>query len=133
MQMVGRCRAAGAEVILCTPNSIYEGDAARPTAGLAAYAETVRQVGREAQVPVADCHAAYEAIRARDPRAWMGLMSETIHPNMRGHKVFAEEVARVISGRDVSLGDVPPLRPGFPHCLERLAGGHPLRVTAMCR
>jgi hypothetical protein len=62
----------------------------------------------------------------------MGLMSETIHPNMRGHKVFAEEVARVISGRDVSLSDVPPLRPGLPHCLERLAGGHPLRVTAMC-
>ena len=130
-QIVDRCRAGGAEVILCTPNSIHDGDPARPASKLASYADLVREVGGEAQVPVADCYAAYESIRARDARAWMMLMSETIHPNMRGHRVFAEEVAWVISGHRVSLRDVPPLLPGLPHCLERLDAGKPLRVTAM--
>jgi acyl-CoA thioesterase I len=130
-EIVSRCRGVGAEVVLCTPNSVYPEDGARPMPKLAAYADLVRALGQELGVPVSDVFAAYEGIRARDSRAWMALMSETIHPNMRGHKVIAEEVAWTISGRRVSLREVGPLLPGLPHVLARLQAGEPVRVIAM--
>jgi lysophospholipase L1-like esterase len=130
-QIVSRSRAAGAEVILMTPNSVYPNDAARPPLKVAEYAEVVRQVGRAMNVPVADCYQAYETIHAIDRRAWYELMSETIHPNMRGHKLFAEEVAWTISGRHLWLDALPPLKPAFPRVLSRLRAKQPLRVIAM--
>ena len=129
--IITRCRSAGAEVVLCTPNSIYPEDGARPAAKLAAYAESVRRVGAQEHVPVADCYRTYEQTRERDRLAWMLLLSETIHPNMRGHKVFAEEVAEVVAGRPVSVQDVPPLTPAIPHTLGLLARGEKIRVIAM--
>jgi lysophospholipase L1-like esterase len=130
-QIVQRCRGQAAEVVLCTPNSIYPEDGARPVERLAEYAEIVRAIGATQGVPVADCYGAYEAVRAADRRAWMGLMSETIHPNMRGHKVFAEEVAWVISGRRVWLHDVPPVSPCLTGTRERIDRGEVVKVVAM--
>ena len=130
-QIIQRCRDQAAEVVLCTPNSIYPEDEARPVERLAAYAEIVRAVGATQGVPVADCYRAYEAIRAADRRAWMGLMSETIHPNMRGHKVIAEEVAWVVSGRRVWLRDVAPVSPCLTRTRERMDRGEVVKVVAM--
>ncbi|MBM3497659.1 MAG: hypothetical protein FJX74_03205 [Armatimonadetes bacterium] len=130
-QIVQRCRDQGADVVLCTPNSIYPQDQARPVERLAEYAEIVRSVGATEAVPVADCYRAYEAIRAADRRAWMGLMSETIHPNMRGHKVIAEEVASVVSGRRAWLRDVPPLSPCLARTRERVDRGEVVKAVAM--
>ncbi len=129
--IVARCREAGAEVVLCTPNSIYAEDAGRPTQRLAEFAEIVRDVGAELDAPVADCFAAYEQLRQRSPSAWKLLMSETIHPNMHGHKLFAEEMAEVISGRPVSVQDVGPIMPAIPHATGLLAAGKPIKVVAM--
>lgn len=130
VEIVERCRDIGAEVVLMTPNSIYPEDPRRPVNRLAEFAHIVRDVGAELNVPVADCYKAYEDVRARNPRAWMLLMSETIHPNMNGHKLFAEEVACVISGRRVSLNDVPPPTPAIPKTLKLLAEGQTAKVIA---
>lgn len=130
-EIVRRCTATGTEVVLCTPNSIYDEDPGRPLERLAAYAGIVREVATTLGVPVADHFAVYEGIRRRDERAWAELMSETIHPNMRGHKAMAEEVAWVISGRRVALDDVGPLLPGLPRTLECLQTGQPVQVLAM--
>lgn len=128
-QIVDKCRAAGAEVVLCTPNSIGE-DPSRPIDKLRAHADIVRRLATELQVPLADCFAAYEAVTQRDPRQWSALMSDKIHPNMRGHKLFAELMAETITGRKVSLADVAPL-PGLPHVAAKLAANEPLRIVAM--
>ena len=130
-EIVQRCRGVGAEVVLCTPNSVYPEDSARPVAKLAAYAQIVRDVAAEQRAPLADCYQAYEDVRARDRRAWMALMSETIHPNMRGHKLFAEVVAQVVSGKRVSLDDEPPPFPALPRTLSLLAKHQPVKVLAM--
>jgi len=129
--IVRRCRGVGAEVMLCTPNSIYPEDARRPVERLAAFAEMVRVVAGEMAVPLVDCYAAYEATRAKDRRAWMLLMSETIHPNMNGHKAFAEQIAFVLSGKRVALGDVRPLEPSIPHTLALLSQDKPIKLIAM--
>lgn len=130
-EIVRRSRDRGAEVILMTPNSIYPDDPRRPPSRVVQYVEIVRQVGRELGVPVADCFRAYEDIRDIDRRAWIQLMSDTIHPNMRGHKLFAEEVAWTLSGRRVSLADLPLLQPGLPKTVSRLQGQQPVNVIAM--
>lgn len=128
-QIVGKCRVAGAEVVLCTPNTIGT-DPSRPMDKLRAHADIVRRLATELQVPLADCFAAYEAVGQRDPRECTALMSDNIHPNMRGHKLFAELMAETITGRKVSLADVGPL-PGLPHVAAKLAANQPLRIVAM--
>jgi lysophospholipase L1-like esterase len=130
-EIVARARKAGAEVVLCTPNSIYPEDQRRPAERLAAYAETVRAVAAEMSVPLADCYRAYEDLRAKDPVEWKLLMSETIHPCMNGHKLFAEVIAETISGKRVSLDDVPPPTPSLSFTFDRLSKNQPVAMIAM--
>jgi acyl-CoA thioesterase I len=129
--IVKRSRDRGAEVVLMTPNSIYPDDPRRPPARVAQYVEIVRQAGRELAVPVADCFRAYEDIRDIDRRAWVQMMSDTLHPNMRGHKLFAEEVAWTLTRRRVSLEHLPLLEPGLPRTISRLQRQQPVKVVAM--
>lgn len=127
-QMCNRCREAGAEVLLCTQNSIIAG---RSPKTLAEFTQAVHEVGQELKLPVADCHKAYEAARARDAREWSLLMSDEIHPNMDGHKLFASVIARVITGKEDTLKDVGPPLPAIPRTLSLLKASKPIRVLAM--
>lgn len=128
--MIHRCREAGAEVVLCTLNSVYPNQP-RPMPVVSEYSEIVREVARENAVPLADCFRAYEAVRSENPTAWKLLMNEDIHPGMEGHKLFAETVAKVISGKPVSLADVPPPTDALKFSLARLRAGQPVSVIAM--
>ncbi|MFH1266386.1 MAG: GDSL-type esterase/lipase family protein, partial [Planctomycetota bacterium] len=105
--IVARARAGGAAVVLCTPNSVYP-NPTRPMDRLARFARVVRDVAADLSVPLADCFAEYEEVRREDVTRWRLLMSETIHPGMNGHKLFAEVIAQKISGRRVSLADEAP-------------------------
>ncbi len=130
-QIIEGIRRRGAEVVLMTPNPVYADDPARPPERVAEYAQVVREAGRELGVPVADCFRSFGSVRSVEPRAWEGLMSDSIHPNMRGHELIAEEAALVISGRRLALGDLPPRSPALPRTLSKLRAGLPVRVIAM--
>lgn len=127
-QMCVRCHDAGAAVLLCTQNSIIAG---RPPKTLAEFTQAIHEVGQELKLPVADCHKAYESVRARDALEWSLLMSDEIHPNMDGHKLFASVIARVITGKEEKLKDVGPPLPAIPRTLSLLKAGKPIRVLAM--
>ena len=131
VSIVQQCRGAGSEVLLMTSNAILPEDARRPEGRLEEFVQIVRDVGRELKAPVADCYRAYADVRRASRRAFGEIMSDTIHPNMRGHKIFAEEVAYAISGRRVSLSDVMPPVPAIPKTLDLLKRGVPVRVLAM--
>ena len=128
--IVDRCRASGAAVVLCTPNSVYP-NPTRPTERLAQFAQIVRDVAGDMSVRLADCYAAYEAIRRKDVTEWRLLMSETIHPSMNGHKQFAEVIAESISGQEVSLADVEPPADALRFTRKRLGEKQPVDVIAM--
>lgn len=128
--IVKRCRGAGAAVILSTPNSVYN-NPVRPTDRLADYAQAVREVARELHVPLADCYRAYEEVRTREPLAWKLLMSETIHPSLNGHKLFAEVMAETVCGKRVSLADVEPPPDSLRFTLACLRTGKPVSLIAM--
>ncbi|MDB6093796.1 MAG: hypothetical protein JWM32_1358 [Verrucomicrobia bacterium] len=130
-QIVERIRANGGEVLLMTPNWISPGDANRPVIKVADFAQIMREIGREMNAPVADASRAFQAVELTDHRAWLGLMSDTIHPNLRGHRLFAEEAVRTLTGKRVVLDDLPVLEPGLPWILARLKAKEPVRVVAM--
>lgn len=130
VELVQRCHAAGAEVLLCTPNSVLA-TPARPVPKLAEYCAAIRQVAAVEQVPLCDVYATYEAIRARDPRAWRLLLSDEIHPNMDGHKLTAETLSQAITGQCVSLREIGPPRPALPKTRSLVEAGQPVRVLAM--
>ncbi len=130
-QIVERLRQRGATVVLATPNHVSAGDANRPPWKVADYAQIVREVGRELNVPVADPHRVFQSVQSVDHRAWLRLMSDAIHPNLRGHRLLAEEMVLALTGRRVPLTDLPPLVPGLPRLLGQLQAGETVRVVAM--
>ena len=98
IEIVKRCRAAGAEVVLCTPSNVYTNEG-RPPQRLAQYAQTTRDIAKEMSVPLVDFYQAYEDLKKNHRMDWALMMSEVIHPNMNGHRLFAEMIAEKISGK----------------------------------
>lgn len=129
-QIIQRCRDAGAEVVLCTQNSIVNSPQ-RPVTKLAAYSQAIRDLAKAESLGLADCHVAFEAVRAKDELEWNLLLSDAIHPNMDGHKLFAETIAKTITGKDMSLRDVGPPPSPLAHTLKLLAEGKPVTVFTM--
>lgn len=130
--IIQKCRGVGAEVMLCTPNGVYE-SAQRPILRIADYLAVIKRVGQEQKVPIADCWQAYDSVRKAEQGAldFAFLMSDEIHPNMSGHKLTAETIAHAISGKKVSLSDVGPLFPSIPRTRAALKSGGRLTVLAM--
>ncbi|AGA26754.1 GDSL-type esterase/lipase family protein [Singulisphaera acidiphila] len=129
-EIVAQCQRAGVEVLLCTPNNVITtGD--RPTPKLLMYCDVVREVGQRLNVPVCDVYAELEAQRERDGLAWRLGMSDEIHPNMDGHKRIAETISHAMTGKAVTLADVPLLTPFLPRTAARLKEGQPIRIIAM--
>ena len=129
-EIVARCRAINAQVVLCTPNAVIDtGD--RPRAKLELYCEGLRKVAKELNAPVCDQYAAGEAQRKGDAWKWRLTLSDAIHPNMAGHKLMAEELCKTIAGRSASLADVSPPSPALKKTLALLKEKKPVRVLAM--
>lgn len=105
--IAARCREAGAKVVLCTPNSVIE-TGGRPRAKLARYCDVIRATAKDLALPLCDQNAAGEAMRSRDAWAWRLLFSDEIHPNMDGHRRMAEELSRTLTGKSITLDDIPP-------------------------
>lgn len=128
--IVERCRDIGADVVLATPNNVINSDS-RPTAKLIDYCDVVREVARQQNVRLCDCYREFDAFRAHDHFDWRLLMSDAIHPNMDGHEQIARQLARVITGKRISLADVAAPQPAITHTLSLLGQGNPIRVLAM--
>jgi lysophospholipase L1-like esterase/pimeloyl-ACP methyl ester carboxylesterase len=129
-QIIQRCRAANAEVVLCTQNNIVDSPQ-RPVARLAEYSQAIRDLAKAESLGLADCFAAFEAVRAKDELAWNLLLSDAIHPNMDGHKLFAETIAKTITGQQISLHEEPPPPNPLAHTFKLLGEGKPVTVLAM--
>lgn len=106
-EIVARCRAAGAEVLLVTPNNIVDSPS-RVTAKLVTYCDAVRELAVEENVALADVYQRFDAERQFDAFQWQQWMSDAIHPNMDGHQAVATALARSITGMKISLSDVEP-------------------------
>lgn len=104
-QTIVRCRKAGAEVILCTllpiipepyftrhPKEFYDAEGGLEKI-LLRYRATAMEVGKELKVPVVDLYK----ILGKD-LTLLRPAPDGVHPNARGAKVIAQEIAKAISG-----------------------------------
>lgn len=130
LSLTEKCRAGGAEVILCTPNGIME-NPGRPRDRLKHYCQRISETAREVSAPLCDVYQAYETLRTLDPRSWRLLFSDEIHPNMDGHRLTARLLAQTISGEESPLDSEGPPDPATPKCLARRDSGEELRILAM--
>lgn len=124
-----RCLAGGAAVVLCTPNSVYE-NPVRPNERLAQYSQAVRDVATDLELTLVDCFTKWQEVRESEPARWMLLMSDTIHPNMNGHKLFAELITKALTAKDVSLDETLPLNDSLQHTFDKLAAGLSIKLVA---
>jgi lysophospholipase L1-like esterase len=129
-EIIRRCRAIDAEVVLCTQNSIVESPQ-RPGVKLAEFTQAIRDIAKAESLPVADCFAAFESVHSMDALEWNLLLSDPIHPNMAGHKLFAETIVQTITSQKTSLADIGPPLPALSHTLTLLKAGQPIKVLAM--
>ncbi len=130
-QIVQKAQSIGSEIILMTPNAVAANDPIRPPDKLRDFANVVREVARENNLILVDTYQIYEDIRKNNPPEWIRLMSDPIHPNMRGHRLFASIIGEAISGQKIALPNLPDLRPGLPRLKALLEGKQPVRISAM--
>src|SRR5262249_19832341 len=98
---------------------------------LAEITRVIVDLAKEHKLGVADCHAAYATAKTKNAADWRLLLSDEIHPNMDGHKLLAETIAKAITGKAVSLKDAAPPTPAIPRTLALLKKGEPIKVLAM--
>lgn len=127
--LVTRCRERGSQIVLCTPNAVID-TTGRPIDTLVSYCEIIRDVGERMSVRVCDQYRAGTRLKTRAPLTWRLTLSDEIHPNMDGHKRMAEELCDTISGKTISLENVPPSS-SLSHVKELLLKRTTVKVLAM--
>lgn len=100
-EVIGKCRDAGATVVLCTPTVIGEKlDGANSLdKKLDQYSEISRKVAKELKLPLCDLRVAFiEHIQANNKdNADKGVLtSDRVHLNQAGNKFVAETMLKVI-------------------------------------
>ncbi len=129
-EIIYRCQKNGAEVILCTPNSVIS-TSGRPSQKLIDYCNVVRKVAKEKNVALCDTYNQFESVRKKNYINWRLKLSDEIHPNMAGHKLIAESISNTISGKKVSLDDVDPPFPAISKTKELLKDSKTVSILAM--
>ncbi len=129
-EIVQKCRAIGAEVVLATPNNVTT-TSARPTQKLIQYCDAVREVAAEMNVTLCDTYRELDAVRGHADFDWQMLMSDPIHPNMDGHRRLATTLAQSITGLRVSLDNTFPQNSAIESTLSLLKNGQPVHILAM--
>ncbi len=130
IEIISKCRKAGTEVILCTPNSTITTDG-RPSEKLDSYCAVVRAVSKEQDVILCDTFQAFDKVKNEDYRTWRLKLSDEIHPNMAGHKLIAEQISKTITQKTVSLNEIDPPFPAIKKTIKLLQEKKPVKILAM--
>ena len=85
------------EIIIHTPNTIIPNSDTRREQELPAIVEEIRAIGKEYNLMVIDHYAEYSKARTDDPRRTYSWMSDSIHPNVMGHKAFARLIFKELN------------------------------------
>ena len=98
-EVIGKCQAAGARVLVCTPSVIGEkpNGANSLDAKLDQYSDLSRQVAKEMNVPVCDLRKAFlDYLQTHNPdKQEKGILTgDRVHLNAAGNKFVAKTILR---------------------------------------
>ena len=99
--VVGKCQAAGATVVLCTPTVIGEKTDGKNGLDdkLDAYSDITRTLAKELKLPLCDLRKAFKdhlATHNKENKAQGVLTGDRVHLNDAGNKFVAEQMLSVI-------------------------------------
>ena len=92
-------------VLLHTMNPIWE-SAKKDRGDLPFYVEAVREIASQRKLPVIDHYSYWQQKLAEDPRRSFGWMDDEIHPNSRGHCIFARMIFKNLKMWDMNKSKV---------------------------
>lgn len=100
-EVIGKCTAAGARVILCTPTVIGElpGGANKLDGKLDEYADISRKVAKELTIPLCDLRKAFvEHLKEnnKDKQEKGILTSDRVHLSEAGNKLVAQSILKTL-------------------------------------
>lgn len=103
-EVIGKCRDAGATVVLCTPTVIGEkNDGANALdAKLDQYSDISRKIAKELKLPLCDLRAAFvEHLKAHNKdNAEKGVLtSDRVHLNLAGNEFVAKTMLKVLGSQ----------------------------------
>ena len=111
LYFIKKLREQHARVILMTPNPARWSDNVKRIWGKppydisdpmgfnllnSEYAESVRQLGKKAKVPVVDIYKLFLDYHRKNGRSMDKLLTDGIHPNDRGHRLIASALLPVV-------------------------------------
>ncbi len=91
--MIAQAKAAGARVILLTPTPETGAKLDDPTDLLNQHAEQIRRLARENSVALVDSLVEFQT-RLRAGESLESCMSQSNHPNRKGHEIVAAELLK---------------------------------------
>ncbi|MFN0051309.1 MAG: SGNH/GDSL hydrolase family protein, partial [Planctomycetales bacterium] len=123
--LIGQTRASGALPVVCTQNEIlYAAADGKLRRALPHYMARALRVARREGAPAVDCFARWKGL-ATVPDLLINRLNDAIHPNLSGHRLFAQEIVGAlwpdavqfatdeIRSSSVDLADLQPcLLPG---------------------
>ena len=100
-EVIGKCRDAGATVVLCTPSVIGEktGGANTLDAKLDQYSEISRKLAKELKLPLCDLRQAFlDQLKTNNKdNAEKGILtSDRVHLNQNGNEFVAETILKTL-------------------------------------
>ncbi len=103
-KIVRSLKAKNVRVILMTPNQLaYDGDAKWRNLLLGQYAQVVREVARDEQVPLIDVWNLYAEYVSAPGKAIRDLLLDFEHPNAIGHRLVANALLVQVTDRKINL------------------------------
>ena len=103
--MIAKAKAAGVKVILLTPTPDTSAKLGDPNDPLNQHAQQIRALARRNGVALVDSLACFEE-RIRNGEPLDGLMSQSNHPNRKGHDVVATELLRWFPGLPATVNPI---------------------------
>jgi len=106
-EIVDRCLAAGAKVLLLTSTPIYENLNSPENKKLAAYNDFLRQLAKEKKILLCDLNKAFTALYKKKLTKKRLLTIDGVHMNPRGNRLMAREIAKALgaSWREIAQAE----------------------------
>jgi lysophospholipase L1-like esterase len=102
-EIVDRCLAAGAKVLLLTATPIHEDLDSPENIKLRPYNDFLRQLAKEKELLLCDLSAAFEQVYRTKLRGGNMLTADGVHMNPRGNRLMAREILKALKATNPQL------------------------------
>jgi len=102
-EMVDRCQAAGAKVLLLTATPIFENLDSPENQKLAAYNDFLRQLAKEKKIVLCDLNRAFTKVYKEKKSKENVLTTDGVHMKPSGYRLWATEMLKALGAKSAQI------------------------------